>query len=110
MLKRGCAWWAYGSKWFHFLCGRHELDPKEHFTAWFVNIFQRAQEAAFTKKSRGRGGNSRRFLFGPDRESLIDAVRLNLCFRAHLSPNLTLKVSLTAGQKPERVARGAPDG
>ncbi|MEZ5723404.1 MAG: ferritin-like domain-containing protein [Paracoccaceae bacterium] len=22
---------AYGSKWFHFLCGRHELDPKETF-------------------------------------------------------------------------------
>ena len=24
---------AYGSKWFHFLCGRHENDPKDRFHA-----------------------------------------------------------------------------
>lgn len=33
---------AYGSKWFHFLCGRHEQDPKDACQT----LLQRRFEAA----------------------------------------------------------------
>jgi uncharacterized ferritin-like protein (DUF455 family) len=33
-LCRGSRHVAYGSKWFHFLCGRENLDPKDVSTRW----------------------------------------------------------------------------
>lgn len=38
---------AYGSKWFHFLCGRHELDPKETFHALVRQYFHGALKPPF---------------------------------------------------------------
>ncbi len=37
---------AYGSKWFHFLCGRHDLDPKEVFHTLVRRYFHGPLKAA----------------------------------------------------------------
>jgi len=47
---------AYGSKWFHFLCGRHEHDPKEHFHALVQQYFHGPLKAPFNVEKRADAG------------------------------------------------------
>jgi len=47
---------AYGSKWFHFLCGRHELDPKEEFHALVRRYFHSTLRPPFNDEKRAEAG------------------------------------------------------
>jgi len=47
---------AYGSKWFHFLCGRHELDPKETFHALVRRYFHGVLKPPFNEEKRAEAG------------------------------------------------------
>jgi uncharacterized ferritin-like protein (DUF455 family) len=47
---------AYGSKWFHFLCGRHELDPKEAFHGLVRRYFHGALKPPFNEEKRAEAG------------------------------------------------------
>ena len=47
---------AYGSKWFHFLCGRHELDPREEFHALVRRYFHGALKPPFNEEKRAEAG------------------------------------------------------
>ena len=47
---------AYGSKWFHFLCGRHDLDPKEQFHALVQRYFHGALKPPFNEEKRAEAG------------------------------------------------------
>ncbi|MCT2538324.1 ferritin-like domain-containing protein [Sedimentimonas flavescens] len=47
---------AYGSKWFHFLCGRHEMDPKETFHALVRKYFHGALKPPFNEEKRAEAG------------------------------------------------------
>lgn len=47
---------AYGSKWFHFLCGRHDLDPKETFHALVRRYFHGALKPPFNEEKRAEAG------------------------------------------------------
>ncbi len=47
---------AYGSKWFHFLCGRNELDPKEAFHALVRRHFHGALKPPFNEEKRAEAG------------------------------------------------------
>ena len=47
---------AYGSKWFHFLCGRHEEDPKERFHALVRTYFHGALKPPFNEEKRAEAG------------------------------------------------------
>lgn len=47
---------AYGSKWFHFLCGRHEEDPKETFHALVRKYFKGALKPPFNEEKRAEAG------------------------------------------------------
>lgn len=47
---------AYGSKWFHFLCGRHELDPKEQFHALVRRYFHGFLKPPFNEEKRAEAG------------------------------------------------------
>lgn len=47
---------AYGSKWFHFLCGRHELDPKETFHTLVRRYFHGALKPPFNEEKRAEAG------------------------------------------------------
>ncbi len=47
---------AYGSKWFHFLCGRHELDPKEAFHTLVRRYFHGALKPPFNEEKRAEAG------------------------------------------------------
>ncbi len=47
---------AYGSKWFHFLCGRHERDPKEAFHALVRRYFPGGTKAPFNEEKRAEAG------------------------------------------------------
>jgi uncharacterized ferritin-like protein (DUF455 family) len=47
---------AYGSKWFHFLCGRHELDPKEAFHSLVQRYFHGALKPPFNEEKRAEAG------------------------------------------------------
>lgn len=47
---------AYGSKWFHFLCGRHELDPKETFHALVRRYFHGTLKPPFNEEKRAEAG------------------------------------------------------
>jgi len=47
---------AYGSKWFHFLCGRHEQDPKEAFHALVRRYFHGALKPPFNEEKRAEAG------------------------------------------------------
>ncbi|MCT8160309.1 ferritin-like domain-containing protein [Pseudoruegeria sp. SHC-113] len=47
---------AYGSKWFHFLCGRHELDPKEEFHRLVQTYFHGALKPPFNEEKRADAG------------------------------------------------------
>ena len=47
---------AYGSKWFHFLCGRENLDPKEQFHKLVRVYFDGALRAPFNAEKRAEAG------------------------------------------------------
>ena len=47
---------AYGSKWFHFLCGRHELDPKEVFHDLVRKYFHSTLKPPFNEEKRAEAG------------------------------------------------------
>jgi uncharacterized ferritin-like protein (DUF455 family) len=47
---------AYGSKWFHFLCGRHYTDPKEAFHRLVRTYFHGALKPPFNEEKRAEAG------------------------------------------------------
>ena len=47
---------AYGSKWFHFLCGRHEKDPKDCFHALVKKYFSGGLKPPFNDEKRAEAG------------------------------------------------------
>ncbi|WP_299353079.1 ferritin-like domain-containing protein [uncultured Shimia sp.] len=47
---------AYGSKWFHFLCGRHEMDPKDTFHDLVRRYFHSALKPPFNEEKRAEAG------------------------------------------------------
>lgn len=47
---------AYGSKWFHFLCGRHDLDPKDQFHALVRRYFHGVLKPPFNDEKRAQAG------------------------------------------------------
>ena len=47
---------AYGSKWFHFLCGRENLDPKPTFHALVRKYFQTRLKPPFNAEKRADAG------------------------------------------------------
>ena len=47
---------AYGSKWFHFLCGRHDLDPKDAFHDLVQRYFHGALKPPFNEEKRAEAG------------------------------------------------------
>jgi uncharacterized ferritin-like protein (DUF455 family) len=47
---------AYGSKWFHFLCGRHDVDPKETFHALVQRYFHGPLKPPFNAEKRAEAG------------------------------------------------------
>lgn len=47
---------AYGSKWFHFLCGRHEMDPKEAFHRLVRTYFHSPLKPPFNEEKRAEAG------------------------------------------------------
>ncbi|MHC0052794.1 ferritin-like domain-containing protein [Actibacterium sp. D379-3] len=47
---------AYGSKWFHFLCGRHNEDPKDRFHALVRQYFHGALKPPFNEEKRAEAG------------------------------------------------------
>jgi len=47
---------AYGSKWFHFLCGRHDLDPKQVFHELVRTYFHSPLKPPFNGEKRAEAG------------------------------------------------------
>lgn len=47
---------AYGSKWFHFLCGRADLDPKDVFHDLVRKHFHGALKPPFNEEKRAEAG------------------------------------------------------
>ena len=47
---------AYGSKWFHFLCGRGDTDPKDAFHALVRRYFHGALKPPFNEEKRAEAG------------------------------------------------------
>ncbi|MEM7073769.1 MAG: ferritin-like domain-containing protein [Pseudomonadota bacterium] len=47
---------AYGSKWFHFLCGRHELDPRDVFHDLVQRYFHGPLRPPFNEEKRAEAG------------------------------------------------------
>lgn len=47
---------AYGSKWFHFLCGRHELDPTQKFHTLVRQYFHGQLKPPFNEEKRAEAG------------------------------------------------------
>lgn len=47
---------AYGSKWFHFLCGRKDLDPKDLFHALVRKYFPGPLKPPFNDEKRAEAG------------------------------------------------------
>ena len=47
---------AYGSKWFNFLCGRHELDPTQKFHALVRQYFHGQLKPPFNEEKRAEAG------------------------------------------------------
>jgi uncharacterized ferritin-like protein (DUF455 family) len=47
---------AYGSKWFHFLCGRHELDPNETFHTLVSRYFHGSLKPPFNTEKQAEAG------------------------------------------------------
>ena len=47
---------AYGSKWFHFLCGRENIDPKEAFHSLVRRYFHSPLRPPFNEEKRAEAG------------------------------------------------------
>jgi len=47
---------AYGSKWFNFMCGRDNLDPKDVFHTLVRKYFKGALKAPFNEEKRADAG------------------------------------------------------
>lgn len=47
---------AYGSKWFHFLCGRENIDPKEAFHDLVRRYFHGSLKPPFNEEKRAEAG------------------------------------------------------
>ncbi|MFZ3581935.1 ferritin-like domain-containing protein [Loktanella sp. DJP18] len=47
---------AYGSKWFHFLCGRHDLDPVVAFHDLVRRYFHSTLKPPFNEEKRAEAG------------------------------------------------------
>ncbi|GIT92447.1 rhamnosyltransferase [Jannaschia pagri] len=47
---------AYGSKWFHFLCGRHDIDPTATFHGLVRKYFHGALKPPFNEEKRAEAG------------------------------------------------------
>ncbi|MEO1639849.1 MAG: ferritin-like domain-containing protein [Pseudomonadota bacterium] len=47
---------AYGSKWFHFLCGRHDQDPTEVFHGLVRKYFHGNLKPPFNEEKRAEAG------------------------------------------------------
>ena len=47
---------AYGSKWFHFLCGRHDIDPKTAFHELVRKYFHSTLKPPFNEEKRAEAG------------------------------------------------------
>lgn len=47
---------AYGSKWFHFLCGRHDKDPKDVFHELVRKYFHGPLKPPFNEGKRAEAG------------------------------------------------------
>ncbi|MDG1430035.1 MAG: ferritin-like domain-containing protein [Paracoccaceae bacterium] len=47
---------AYGSKWFHFLCGRHNHDPKDLFHELVRKYFHSTLKPPFNEEKRAEAG------------------------------------------------------
>ncbi len=47
---------AYGSKWFHFLCGREDADPKDVFHQLVRRYFHGALKPPFNEEKRAEAG------------------------------------------------------
>ncbi|MFN3145898.1 MAG: ferritin-like domain-containing protein [Paracoccaceae bacterium] len=47
---------AYGSKWFHFLCGREDRDPKDAFHDLVQRYFHGALKPPFNEEKRAEAG------------------------------------------------------
>lgn len=47
---------AYGSKWFHFLCGRHNHDPKDVFHELVRKYFPGGTKPPFNEEKRAEAG------------------------------------------------------
>ncbi|MEM8692877.1 MAG: ferritin-like domain-containing protein [Pseudomonadota bacterium] len=47
---------AYGSKWFHFLCGRDDADPKEVFHMLVQKYFKGPLKPPFNEEKRAEAG------------------------------------------------------
>nr|WP_254442509.1 ferritin-like domain-containing protein [Ruegeria arenilitoris] len=47
---------AYGSKWFHFLCGRENVDPKDVFHALVRKYFHGVLKPPFNEEKRAEAG------------------------------------------------------
>lgn len=47
---------AYGSKWFHFLCGRENIDPKTAFHALVRHYFHSRLRPPFNEEKRAEAG------------------------------------------------------
>ena len=47
---------AYGSKWFHFMCGRENLDPKVAFHELVQKYFHGQLKPPFNEEKRAEAG------------------------------------------------------
>ena len=47
---------AYGSKWFHYLCGRNEIDPKPKFHELVRKYFHGSLKPPFNEEKRAEAG------------------------------------------------------
>ena len=47
---------AYGSKWFHFMCGRENLDPKDVFHDLVRHYFKGFLKPPFNEEKRAEAG------------------------------------------------------
>lgn len=47
---------AYGSKWFHFLCGRENIDPKDAFHGLVQRYFHGPLKGPFNEEKRAEAG------------------------------------------------------
>jgi len=47
---------AYGSKWFHFLCGRADIDPTQAFHSLVRRYFHGSLKPPFNEEKRAEAG------------------------------------------------------